>query len=160
MQSLSGDRAGASAIGEVLLVAVMVVVAAVVAGFTTGVVWSTVNNPHVSILIEDAEAGASHITIVHVGREEVKNAFAPSLPPSYFLNATVFENMEVRINGSVYEGWASLNAGEISKRNFAVGDELKLGFASGSGSGRKLSHGDTITVVYAPSGQVLAWWNV
>ncbi|MEA2033355.1 MAG: hypothetical protein U9N41_07220 [Euryarchaeota archaeon] len=64
--------------------------------------------------------------------------------------------MEVRINGSVYDGWASLNAGEISKRNFAVGDELELGFASGS----KLSHGDTITVVYAPSGQVLAWWYV
>jgi len=45
MQSLSGDRAAASAIGEVLLVAVVVVVAAVVAGFTTGVVRSTVINP-------------------------------------------------------------------------------------------------------------------
>ncbi|MGB2843075.1 MAG: hypothetical protein WBC40_11485 [Halobacteriota archaeon] len=158
MQSLSGDRAGASAIGAVLMVAVVEVVAAVVAGFTTGVVWSTVINPHVSIVIEDAEAAASHITLVHIGREEVKNAFAPSSPPSYFLNVTVFENMEIRINGSVYEGWASLNAGEIAKRNFVVGDELELGFASGSG--RTLSHGDTITIVYAPNGQVLAWWNV
>lgn len=91
MQGTSGDRAGASVIGAVLLVAV-VVVAAVVAGFTAGMVWSTVINPHVSMLIEDAEAAASHITLVHVGREEVKNAFAPSSPPSYFLNVTIFEN--------------------------------------------------------------------
>ena len=145
----SGDRASAPVIAIVLLVAIVVLLAAVVATFVTGLVRSTLSNPSISILIEDAEVGASNITLVHLGRDGVSDAFAPSSPPSYFLNATIFGNIEVRINGSIYEGWASLNRGEIAKPDFEVGNELELGL------GWKLSKGDRITVVYVPSDQVV-----
>ena len=143
MQGTSGGRVDERVITKMLWIAVVVVVVA----FTAGVFRSAVIKPSVSIVIEDAEVGASNITIVHLGGDVVRDAFAPSSPPSYFLNAAIFENMEVRINGSVYEGWASLNTGKIAKRDFAVGDELELGFGPES----KLSQGDTITVVYGRS---------
>ena len=141
-------------ITKVLLIVVFVIVIV----FTSGVFLSTVIKLSVSMLIEDAEVGASNITIVHLGRDVIIDAFAPSSPPSYFVDAAIFENIEVRINGSVYEGWASLNRGEIAKSDFEVGDELELGLASGSGW--TLSTGDKITVVYVPGGQVLACKNV
>ena len=151
----SGNRAATPVIAIVLLIAIVVLLAAVVATFVTGLVKSTMDNPSVSILIEDAEAGASNITLVHLGRDRVSDAFAPTSPPSYFLNASVFENIEVRINGSIYEGWASLNSGEIAKPDFEVGNELELGLG-----GWKLSKGDRITVVYVPSDQVVGWLEV
>jgi hypothetical protein len=138
-----------------LLIAIVVLLAAVVATFVTGLVKNTVDNPSVSILIEDAEAGASNITLVHLGRDGVRDAFAPTSPPSHFLNATIFEDIEVLINGSIYEGWASLNRGEIAKPDFEVGDELELGLGE-----RKLSRGDRITVVYVPSDQVVGWLEI
>ncbi len=152
---------GAQAIGEVLLIAIVVVVGAMVGTiatvFTSGVFWSTVSdNPSVSIVIEDARPGASNITLVHLGKEKVENAFAPSSPPSYFVDAVIFEDIEVRINGLVYEGWASLNRGEIAKPGFEVGDEFELGL----GSGWTLSPGDRIMVIYVPGGHVLAAQNV
>jgi len=47
-----------------------------------------------------------------------------------FFGRYEFKNLEVRINGVVYEGWASLNRGAISKQDFAAGDELELGFGT------------------------------
>ena len=151
MKLLEDDKAVSSVIGEVLMIAVVIVIAAGVVTFAYDLVWSSKEKLSVSILIEDAEAGASNITLAHVGGDEVRGAFAPSSPPSYFVNATIFENMEVRINGAIYEGWASLNTGEIGKEDFEVGDELELGL----GAGWKLSQGDRITAVHVPGGQVL-----
>jgi flagellin-like protein len=150
----SGDRAATPVIAIILMIAIVVLLAAVVATFVTGLVGRTFSNPSVSILIEDAEAGASNITLVHLGKDGVSDAFAPTSPPSYFLDATSFENIEVRINGSIYEGWASLNRGEIAKPDFEVGNELELGL------GWKLSTGDRITVVYVPSNQVVGWLEI
>ncbi|RZN43894.1 MAG: type IV pilin [Methanophagales archaeon ANME-1-THS] len=127
--SSSSASRGASVIAEVLLIAMVVILAAVVSAFTSGHVMDELNNPSVSILIEDAEAGSSNITIVHLGRDTVKDAFAPPSQPSYVVNASVFANIQVRINGSIYEGWAALNAAEITKTGFEVGDELELGLA-------------------------------
>ena len=149
MKLLEDNKAVSSVIGEVLMIAVVIVIAAGVVTFAYDLVWSSKEKLSVSILIEDAEAGASNITLAHVGGDEVRSAFAPSSPPSYFVNATIFENMEVRRNGAIYEGWASLNTDEVAKPDFEVGDELELGL------GWKLSQGDRITVVYVPSGQVL-----
>ncbi len=149
MKLLEDDKAVSSVIGEVLMVAVVIVIAAGVVTFAYDLVWSSKEKLSVSILIEDAEAGASNITLAHMGGDKVRDAFAPSSPPSYFVNATIFENMEVRLNGAIYEGWASLNSGVISKADFAGGDELELGL------GWQLSQGDRITVVHVPGGQVL-----
>jgi flagellin-like protein len=149
MKLLRDDKAVSSVIGEVLMIAVVIVIAAGVVTFAYDLVWSSKEKLSVSILIEDAEAGASNITLAHMGGDEIRDAFAPSSPPSYFVNATIFENMEVKINGAIYEGWASLNTEEVAKPDFEVGDELELGL------GWKLSQGDRIAVVYVPSGQVL-----
>jgi hypothetical protein len=154
--SSSSVRTGASVIAEVLLIAIVVILATVVLAFTSGQVMDAMNNPSISILIEDAEAGASNITLVHIGGDSVRDAFAPSAQPSCFVNATIFGSIEVRINGSIYEGWASLNTQGIAKPDFEVGDELELGL----GSDRTLSHGDSITVVYVPTSQVVGWWIV
>ncbi len=149
MKLLEDDKAVSSVIGEVLMIAVVIVIAAGVVTFAYDLVWSSKEKLSVSILIEDAEAGASNITLAHMGGDKVRDAFAPSSPPSYFVNATIFENMEVRLNGTIYEGWASLNSGVISKADFTGGDELELGL------GWQLSQGDRITVVHVPGGQVL-----
>jgi len=147
MKLLEDNKAVSSVIGEVLMIAVVIVIAAGVVTFAYDLVWSSKEKLSVSILIEDAEAGASNITLAHMGGDKVRDAFAPSY--DYRVNATIFENMEVRINGAIYEGWASLNSGAISKADFAGGDELELGL------GWQLSQGDRITVVHVPGGQVL-----
>ena len=150
MKLLEDDKAVSPVIGEVLMIAVVIVIAAGVVTFAYDLVWSSKEKLSVSILIEDAEAGASNITLAHVGGDEVRGAFAPSSPPSYFVNATIFENMEVRINGAIYEGWASLNTGEVAKPDFEGGDELELGFGP-----RRLHYGDSITVVCTSTGDIL-----
>jgi len=152
----SSESVGASVIAEVLLIAIVVVLGAIVVAFTSGLVRDELNNPSVSILIEDAQPGASNITIVHLGRDDVRDAFAPASQPSYFVNASIFKNIQVRINGSIYKGWASLNTEGIAKPDFEVGNELELGF----GPDWTLSQGDSITVVYVPTGRVLGWWDV
>jgi flagellin-like protein len=154
MKLLEDDKAVSPVIGEVLMIAVVVLLAAVVAVFAFGLTFNWKEELSVSILIEDAEEGASNITLAHSGGGAVRDAFAPASPPAYFVNDMIFENLEVKINGEIYEGWASLNAAEIAKRNFEVGDELELGL------GGSLSHGDTITVIYAPGSKLLAWEKV
>lgn len=156
MKLLNDDEAASPAIAEVLMIAMVVLIAMIVAVFAYGLTMNWTEELSVSILIEDAEEGASNITVAHVGGGEIRDAFAPTSPPSYFVNATIFENLEVMINGSIYEGWASLNANEIAKTSFEVGDELELGF----GANWTLSPGDTITVIYVPGSNLLAWKKV
>jgi flagellin-like protein len=147
MKLLEDDKAVSPVIGELLMIVVVVVIAALVVAFTYNLVWSATEESPVNIIIEDAKPGSSNITIVHMGGYKIGNAFAPSYV--YKVNATIFKNMEVRINGAIYEGWASLNSGAISKADFAGGDELELGLDM------QLSQGDSISVIYVPSGQIL-----
>ncbi len=142
------DKAVSPVIGEILMVVVAVVIAVMLIAFAYHIVWSVTEVPSIDLLIEGAEIGSSNITIIHMGGNKIGDAFAPSY--TYNLNASIFKNLEVRINGAVYEGWASLNGGAISKSDFAGGDELELGL------NRRLSLGDTISVVYVPGGQILA----
>ncbi len=142
------DKAVSPVIGEILMVVVAVVIAAMLIAFAYHIVWSVTEVSSIDLIIEDAELGSSNITIVHMGGNKIGDAFAPSY--AYNLNASIFKNLEVRIDGAVYEGWASLNGGAISKSDFAGGDELELGL------NRQLSLGDTISVIYVPGGQILA----
>ena len=142
------DKAVSPVIGELLMIVVVVVMAVLVIAFAYHLVWSATEVSPVKILIEDAKAGSSNVTLVHMGGDKIGNAFAPSY--DYKVNATIFENMEVRLNGAIYDGWASLNAGEIAKPDFEVGDELELGLCP-----ERLHPGDSITVVYTPTGDIL-----
>ena len=49
-----------------------------------------------------------------------------------------------------FEGWESLNSGEVAKPDFEGGDELELGLGP-----RRLHYGDSITVLYTPTGDIL-----
>ena len=91
MKLLEDDKAVSSVIGEVLMIAVVIVIAAGVVTFAYDLVWSSKEKLSVSILIEDAEAGASNITLAHMGGDKVRDAFAPSY--DYRVNATIFKNM-------------------------------------------------------------------
>lgn len=145
------DSAVSPVIGEMLMVVVAVVISALVLSFSYGLLWSATEKQSVSILIEDAKPGSSNITIVHVGGKPINNAF---IPTSHLVNDTIFNNLVVKINGSTYEGWASLNSGEISKPDFEVGDELKLDLDW------KLHTGDSIAIVHTSTGDVIAWMRV
>jgi len=149
MKLLEDDKAVSPVIGELLMIVLLVVVAAVVFAFAYHIVWSATEVSPANILVEDANVESSNITIVHMGGDKIENAFVPSYV--YKVNASIFESIEVRINGAVYEGWASLNSGAISKPDFAAGDELELGL----GSDWILHYGDSIAVIYTPTGDIL-----
>ncbi len=56
---------------------------------------------------------------------------------------------EVRINGAIFAGNASLNTGAIAKPDLGPGDELKLQLE------QPLQADDRISVVSVPSNQVI-----
>lgn len=149
MKLLRDDKAVSPVVGEILMVVLVIIIAAVVAAFAYGAVQSAAEVSSINILLEGASIGSSNITIVHMGGDKIGNAFTPSY--DYKVNASTFDNIEVRINGTVYEGWASLNRGAISKLDFVAGDELELGL----GPSWKLRSGDSITIVYTPTRDVL-----
>ncbi|MBN1763072.1 MAG: type IV pilin [Methanomicrobia archaeon] len=150
---LKDNRAVSQVIGEILMIVVVIIIAALVAAFSYDILYRSLEVSSVNILVDGAKAGSSHVTIVHMGGDVIPNAFSPASEPEHFLNESVFDNLEVRINGAIYEGNASLSRGPISKSNFEVGDELELEL----GPDRQLSVGDSISVVFLPSDQVLRW---
>jgi len=152
MMKIKSSRARRPIIADVLMIITAMVMAVLVFVLAYQLLWSVTEIPHVNLMIEDAKAGSSDITIVHMGKSRIENAFAPdSSSHGYFLDGTTFKNLEVRINGTVYEGRASLNRGAISKPDFAAGDELELEL----GSDWVLHSGDSISVVYTPTGDTL-----
>lgn len=150
---LKDNRAVSSVIGEMLMIAVVIIVAALIAAFSYGILSSSLEVSSVNILFDGAKAGSSRVIIVHMGGDGIPDAFSPASEPEHFLNESIFNNLEVRINGKIFEGNASLSRGPISKSDFEVGDELELEL----GSDRQLSVGDSISVVFLPSDQVLRW---
>ena len=150
---LKDTRAVSTVIGEILMIAVVIVIAALVAAFSYDILQSSLQVSSVNILVDGAKAGSSHVILVHMGGDAIPNAFSPASEPEQFLNESVFDNLEVRINGEIYEGNASLSRGPISKSRFEVGDELELELEPD----QRLSVGDSISVVFLPSDQVLRW---
>ncbi|HUV02631.1 MAG TPA: type IV pilin [Desulfobacteria bacterium] len=150
---LKDNRAVSTVLSEILMIAVAIIIAALVAAFSYDILYGSLQVSSVNILVDGAKAGSPLVAIVHMGGDAIPNAFSPASEPEHFLNESVFDNLEVRINGALYEGNASLNRGPISKSNFEVGDELALEL----GPDRQLSVGDSISVVFLPSDQVLRW---
>jgi hypothetical protein len=134
------------------MIVVVSIMEAVVAAYAYSILNSATETSTSTILIEGADAGSSCVTIVHVGGERMPNAFTPS--SECFVNESVFNALEVRINGAIYEGNATLNSGEISKSDFDVADELALKLD------QPLSSGDSIRVIYVPSGQIMREFDV
>jgi FlaG/FlaF family flagellin (archaellin) len=146
------DKALSPVIGEILIIAMVAVMAAIVAAYAYNILDSATGVSSATIVIEGAEAGSSRITIVHMGGDKIPNAFTPS--SECFVNESVFNNLEVKINGAIYEGDATLNSGEIAKSDFTAADELALKLD------HPLSSGDVIRVIYVPVGQIMREFEV
>jgi hypothetical protein len=152
MRMLKDRQAVSPAIAEVLMIVVVTIAAAIVAAYAYTILQHATVMSSVNLLIEGAKIGSSSITIVHMGGDNIPNAFAVSASaPTHYLNESYFNALEVRVNGELFDGWAFLNAGAISKPGFEVGDELLLQL------GHPLEAGDSISVVFVPSNQVLRW---
>jgi flagellin-like protein len=149
---LKDDKALSPIIGEMLMIVVVFILAAILAVYAYTILDSATEVSSTTILIEGAEAGATSLTIVHIGGDKIPNAFTPS--SSCFVNESVFDVLEVKINGAIYEGNATLNSGAISKSDFDVADELALKLD------QPLSSGDRISVIYVPSGQIIREFDV
>ena len=147
------NRAVSSVIGEILMIVVIIIIVALVAAFSYDILYTSLEVSSVNILVDGAKAGSTQVIIVHMGGDTISRAFSPASEPEYFLNESIFNNLEVRVNGAIYEGNASLNKEALSKSNFEVGDELELDL----GEDQQLSVGDSISVVFLPSDQVLRW---
>ena len=97
--------------------------------------------PNTALVIEDARAGSSKITLIHKSGDTIVDAFKE--------NAPYWNSLEVRIHGAIYEGDVKLNGGAVSAGDFKPGDELELSLD------RELTSGDTVTVIYTPTGDLL-----
>jgi flagellin-like protein len=149
------ERAVSAVIGVILMIAITVVIAAVVAAFAYGIIGGVKTAPSSSIVIENARADNTNITVLHHGGDTITDAFS---------GTGAWKNIEVKVNGKSFltDGNASLNADWDPSSwgtNFAPGDELEINVSNASLS-RALSSDDTIAVVYIPSGDIMQRVNV
>lgn len=146
---LKDDKAVSPVVGEILMIVVVIIMAGLLMAFAAEILQSSKEVSSINILIEGAKIGSSSLNVVHMGGDTIYDAFAPS--SEYRLNESVYNILEIRINGALYEGNASQNSHEISKPDFEVGDEIVLMLD------QPLVSGDSISIIFVPSGQVLRW---
>jgi FlaG/FlaF family flagellin (archaellin) len=149
LKLLKDDHAVSPVIGEIL----MIIVVAIAAGFLTAYAYTlfhTMDTGAINILVEGAQSGSSSVTIVHMGGDTLAKAFTVNAAaPVQYLDESSFNELEVRINGAIFAGTASLNTGAIAKPDFAAGDELVLQLE------QPLQADDRISIVSVPSNQVI-----
>ena len=109
---LKDERAVSTVIGEFLMITVVIIIAAMLAAYAAGILQTVLKVNSVNIMIEGAKPGSDQILIMHMGGDTLSNAFQPT--DDQVLNETVCKNLEIRINGAIYNGSASLNRGPIS----------------------------------------------
>lgn len=139
-------------LGEVLLIAVVLLIGVVVAAFAYSILAQSTRISLAKFYVEGASVGSSSLTIVHMGGTSIPGAFAVNASaPAQHLDGTVYNALEVRLNGALFEGNATLNSGAIAKPEFEAGDELILQLDD------TLESGDRISILFVPSNQVLHW---
>ena len=152
MKLLNDQRAASPVLGEVLLIAVVIIIAAVVAALAYSLIAQSTKITSVNLVIEGARVGSSSISIVHMGGDTIPGAFtANASAPTQQLDKSVFNDLEVRLNGALFKGNATLNTEAIAKPEFEAGDELVLQLED------PLKSGDRISILFVPSNQVLHW---
>ena len=149
---LSEDERGVSpVVGVIMMVAITVVIAAVVAAFSYGIIGGVQKAPNTAIVVDNAVSGsaAKNVTMIHHGGDKIIDAFTTASDPT----GLKWNKLEVRYNGEVFNGSSYLNnvgnGTAWDDGNFEPGDELKLTFADG------LADGESIAVVYKPTGDLL-----
>ena len=152
-RSLKKDEQAVSpVIAVIMLIAITVVIAAVVAAFAYGIIGGVKKAPNCALVVDGAVASGNklNVTMIHHGGDTIVEAFSNNPEGATGL---LWNKLEVRYNGGVFNGTSYLNGvdnGTIwTNGDFKAGDELKLYFDSG------LDSGDSLTVVFKPTGDVL-----
>jgi len=152
MKLLNDHCAVSPVLGEVLLIAVVIIIGAIVAVFAYSLIAQSTKIITVNLVIEGATLGSSTIRIIHMGGDTIPAAFAANASaPAQQLDETVFRDLVVRLNGAVFAGTATLNTGAIAKPGFEAGDELVLQLSD------PFIAGDRISILFVPRNQVLQW---
>ena len=145
------EEAVSPVVGVIMIIAITVVIAAVVEAFAYAIIGGVQKAPNSAIVVENAVASATakNVTLIHHGGDTIVDAFTTGTGAT----STKWNKLAVRYNGGLFNGTSYLNDIESNAAawdgNFEPGDELKLNFASG------LTAGDSITVVYTPTGDLL-----
>ena len=146
------ERAVSPVVGVIMMVAITVVIAAVVAAFAYGIIGGVKRAPNTALVVEDAVPNSKNVTIIHHGGDTIVNAFNPTNLTKADECGGKWKNLEVRKNGAKMNCWTAMNGTECDEvwaSDFHSGDEIEIGLGTG------LESGDSIAVVYTPTGDLL-----
>lgn len=135
---MKDERAVSPVIGVILMIAITVVIAAVVASFAYGIIGGVARAPNAALVFENAGLGKTNITLVHHGGDSITNAFTGS----------DWDNMVVKLNGVDISWGTNVTIGGDTDTTFESGEQLKIKVPA-------LASGDTISVIYKPTGDIL-----
>jgi flagellin-like protein len=139
---MKDERAVSPVIGVILMIAITVVIAAVVASFAYGIIGGVAKAPNAALVFEDADAGKYVVTLVHHGGDTITDAFSGT-------PASDWGDMIVKHNGATIDWGTNVTVGGNNDDNFGSGEQLAINVST------KLVSGDTLSVVYGPTGDVL-----
>ena len=139
---VKNEEAVSPVIGVILMIAITVVIAAVVASFAYGIIGGVAKAPNSALVVEDARVSAdpTNITVIHHGGDTIVGAFKN--------NANNWSNLMVKHNGKDIIWGGNVTGIDTGNENFESGEELKIKVS-------KLDSGDTITVVYMVTGDIM-----
>lgn len=135
------ERAVSPVIGVILMIAITVVIAAVVAAFAYGIIGGVSKSPNSALVVEDAQVDSTNVTIIHHGGDTITDAYNSTDVP------IDWDSITVKYNGANIP-WADVVEGGDNDANFESGEQLKVKVTA-------LVSGDTISVIYIPSGDIM-----
>ena len=161
------ERAVSPVIGIILMIAITVVIAAVVAAFAYGLIGNVDTAPSAALVVDGAQDGKPEFTVLHHGGEIITQAFRENVQDD-----SCWDEMEVKLNGRTLT-FADGRVDEIFLNGtpsvespagtatgwgttvFAPGDEVKITLDNSTSPPLTLKSGDTIAVVFVPSGDIM-----
>ena len=138
---MKDERAVSPVIGVILMIAITVVLAAVVASFTYGIIGEVSRAPNAALVFENADPSKTNITLVHHGGNSITNAFSGSTPSNW-------GDMKVKLNGADITWQGNVMVCGNNNTNFESGEQLTIKVPA-------LASGDTLSVIYIPTGDFL-----
>ncbi|MGB2727496.1 MAG: type IV pilin N-terminal domain-containing protein [Halobacteriota archaeon] len=141
---VKNEEAVSPVIGVILMIAITVVIAAVVASFAYGIIGGVAKAPNSALVIEDARVSATptNITVIHHGGDTIVDAFTVT-----GTQLTTWNNLIVKLGGVDIDE-TDVRVGGNNDTNFVSGEELTITLDA-------LASGDTITVVYTATGDIM-----
>jgi len=140
---VKNEEAVSPVIGVILMIAITVVIAAVVASFAYGIIGGMAKAPNAALVVEDARVGHTNVTVIHHGGDTIVDAFN-----GVTLDGGNWSNLEIKPGGNTITWKDNVTEGGNGDNNFVSGEQLTIKVD-------ELKSGDTITVVYIATGDIL-----